>query len=119
MAESTALVQLGGICGILFGILLMAGLFATRPDVPDDNLSTQRVLNYLNNRQDMLVAGNGLSFILATFFLWLLGALHSALYIAEGQKTGKKKRLRDPQRRPERLLGPLVGSSSGWVGSYY
>jgi hypothetical protein len=89
MAESTALVQLGGICGILFGILLMAGLFATRPDVPDDNLSTQRVLNYLNNRQDMLVAGNGLSFILATFFLWLLGALHSALCIAEGQKTGK------------------------------
>ena len=89
MANSRALVRLGGICGILFVILLTPGLFIACPNVPDNNLSTQRVLNYLNDRQDVLMVGNGLSFIFAAFFfLWFLGVLHSVLRSAEGQEIG-------------------------------
>src|SRR3712207_3531868 len=89
MRSSPALVRLGGICGILFVILLIPGLFIARPDVPDDSLSTRQVVDYFNDRQDVLMIGNGLSFIFAAFFsLWFLGALHSVLRSAEGEEIG-------------------------------
>jgi hypothetical protein len=73
MRSSPALVRLGGICAILFVLLLIPGLFIARPDVPDDSLSTRQVVNSFNDRQDVLMIGNGLSFIFAAFFF-----LHSS-----------------------------------------
>jgi hypothetical protein len=89
MTNSTALVRLGGICGILFVILLIPGIFAARPDVPDASLSARQVLDYFDHKQGALLIGNGLSFIFAAFFfLWFLGVLHSVLRNAEGGETG-------------------------------
>jgi hypothetical protein len=89
MANSTALVRLGGICGILFVILLVPGIFAARPDVPDASLRAQQVLDYFDDKQRALLIGNGLLFIFAAFFfLWFLGVLHSVLRNAEGGEIG-------------------------------
>lgn len=89
MTNSTALARLGGICGILFVILLIPGLFAVRPDVPDGSSSSRQVLDYFNDVRDVLIIGNGLSFIFAAFFfLWFLGVLHGVLRRAEGEETG-------------------------------
>ena len=85
MENSTALVRLGGVCGILFVILLVPGVLVARPDVPDASLSAQQVLDYFDDKQGALLIGNGLSFIFAAFFfLWLLGVLRSA----EGEYSG-------------------------------
>jgi hypothetical protein len=89
MENSTALVRLGGLCGILFVILLVPGVFAARPDVPDASLSASQVLDYFDGKQGALLVGNGLAFIFATFFfLWFLGVLHGVLRSAEGEESG-------------------------------
>jgi len=89
MENSTALVRLGGVCGILFVILLVPGVLVARPDVPDASLSAQQVLDYFDDKQGALLIGNGLSFIFAAFFfLWLLGVLHGVLRSAEGEHSG-------------------------------
>jgi hypothetical protein len=88
MADSTAVVRLGGICGILFVILLIPGIFAARPDVPDASLNARQVLDYFDDKQGALIVGNGMSFIFAAFFLWFLGILHSVLRSAERGETG-------------------------------
>jgi len=84
MENSTALVRLGGVCGILFVILLVSGVLVARPDVPDASLSAQQVFDYFDDKQGALLIGNGLSFIFASFFLWFLGVLRSA----EGEHSG-------------------------------
>lgn len=89
MENDTALVRLGGICGVLFVLLLVPGIFAARPDVPDASLSSQQVLDYLGDKQTVLLIGNGLFFIFAAFFfLWFLGVLHGMLRSAEGEQSG-------------------------------
>ncbi|HKH37187.1 MAG TPA: hypothetical protein VKA82_08470 [Rubrobacter sp.] len=89
MENSTALVRLGGVCGILFVILLVPGVLVARPDVPDASLSAQQVLDYFDDKQGALLIGNGLSFIFAAFFfLWFLGVLHGVLRSAEGEHSG-------------------------------
>ena len=89
MANSTALVRLGGVCGILFVVLLVPGIFASRPDVPDASLSAQQMLDYLDDKQGALMVGNGFSFIFAAFFfLWFLGILHGVLRSGEGEGSG-------------------------------
>jgi hypothetical protein len=89
MENSTALVRLGGVCGILFVILLVPGVLVARPDVPDASLSAQQVLDYFADKQGALLIGNGLSFIFAAFFfLWFLGVLHGMLRSAEGEQSG-------------------------------
>src|SRR5215208_5778338 len=88
MENSTALVRLGGVCGILFVILLVPGVLVARPDVPDAKLGAQQVLDYFDDKQGALLIGNGLSFIFAAFFLWFLGVLHGVLRSAEGEYSG-------------------------------
>ena len=89
MENSTALVRLGGVCGILFVILLVPGVLVARPDVPDAKLGAQQVLDYFGDKQGALLIGNGLSFIFAAFFfLWFLGVLHGVLRSAEGEHSG-------------------------------
>ena len=89
MENSTALVRLGGVCGILFVILLVPGVLVARPDVPDAKLGAQQVLDYFDDKQGALLIGNGLSFIFAAFFfLWFLGVLHGVLRSAEGEHSG-------------------------------
>jgi len=88
MENSTAFVRLGGHCGIRFVILLVPGVVAARPDVPDASLSAPQMLDYVDGKQGALLVGNGLSFIFATFFfLWFLGVLHSVLRSARVRKA--------------------------------
>ena len=89
MENCTALVRWGGVCCILFVILLVPGVLVARPDVPDAKLGAQQVLDYFDDKQGALLIGNGLSFIFAAFFfLWFLGVLHGVLRSAEGEYSG-------------------------------
>jgi hypothetical protein len=89
MENSTALVRWGGLCSILFVILLVPGVIAARPDVPDASLSASQALDYLAAKQGALLVANGLAFIFAAFFfLWFLGVLHGVLRSVEGEERG-------------------------------
>jgi hypothetical protein len=89
MDNDTVLVRVGGLCGILFVILLVPGVFAARPEVPDASLSAPQMLDYFDGKQGALLVANGLSFIFATFFfVWFLGVLHAVLRSAEGEESG-------------------------------
>jgi hypothetical protein len=93
MENSTALARFGGICGILFVLLLIPGIFLARPDVPDASLSNRQVLDYFGDKQVALQMGNGLSFIFAAFFfVWFLGLLHGVLRRAEGEAASRPSR---------------------------
>ena len=87
MENSRALVRLGGLCSILFVILLVPGVFAARPDLPDASLSAPQVLDCFDSKRGALLVGNGLSFIFASFFLWFLGVLHGVLRKTEGEEA--------------------------------
>jgi hypothetical protein len=88
MDNDTVLVRLGGLCGILFVIPLVPGVFAARPVVPDASLSAPQMLGYFDGKQGALLVANGLSFIFATFFfVWFLGVLHAVLRSARVRKA--------------------------------
>jgi hypothetical protein len=67
MENSMALIRLGGLCGILFVILLIPGVFAARPDVPDASLSAPQVLDYFEGKRGALLVGNGPHFTVVCY----------------------------------------------------
>lgn len=88
MLNGRVAVRIGGICGILFVVLVVPS-FLSAPDTPVATSSPQEVISYFDNRQDGILTFNGLLLIFAAFFfLWFLGVLHSGLRGAEGEEHG-------------------------------
>ena len=76
-------VRIGGICGILFVVLVVPS-FLSPPDTPVAASGPQDVIDYFNGRQDGILIFNGLLLVFAAFFfLWFLGVLHGVLQSAE------------------------------------
>jgi|SRR5215216_5599416 len=89
MENSTAFVRLGGHCGIRFVILLVPGVVAARPDVPDASLSAPQMLDYVDGKQGALLVGNGLSFYLRHFLLsMVLRRTAQCVAECEGEESG-------------------------------
>jgi len=81
-------VRIGGICGILFVVLVVPS-FLSPPDTPVAASGPQDVIDYFNSRQDGILIFNGLLLIFAAFFfLWFLGVLQDVLRGAEGEGYG-------------------------------
>jgi hypothetical protein len=81
-------VRIGGICGILFVVLVVPS-FLSPPDTPVAPSGPQDVIDYFNGRQDGILIFNGLLLIFAAFFfLWFLGVLQDVLRSAEGEGYG-------------------------------
>src|SRR5215211_5652508 len=88
MLDPRTAVRLGGISGILFVVLIIPS-FLSPPDSPIATSGPQDVIDYFTDRQDSILALNGLLLIFAAFFfLGFLGVLHSVLKDAEGEGYG-------------------------------
>jgi hypothetical protein len=83
-----AVVRLGGICGILY-VLLMICPFLVRLPIATEDLSVQEVNAYFDIGRDPYLFTNGLLFAFSPFFfVWFLGILHGTLRRAEGEGGG-------------------------------
>lgn len=83
------LARLGGICGLLFVLLMVPAYVVGYPDAPTSTSSGREALGYFGASPDSFVLANGVLAVFSTFFfLWFLGALHSLLRRAEGEGVG-------------------------------
>ena len=79
------LVRLGGVCGLLFVLLMVPAYVVGTPDAPTAASGTRDVLGYFGTSAGTFVLFNGTIPLLSTFFfLWFLGALYGILRRAEG-----------------------------------
>ena len=81
--------RLGGICGLLFVLLMVPAYAVGYPDAPTSTSSAREAVGYFGASPDSFVLFNGTLAVFSTFFfLWFLGALHGVLRRAEGEAGG-------------------------------
>jgi hypothetical protein len=79
------LVRLGGICGLLFAVLMVPAYVVGYPDAPTSTSGAREVLGYFGASPGTFVFFNGTVVLFsAVFFLWFLGVLYGVLRRAEG-----------------------------------
>ena len=79
------LVRLGGVCGLLFVLLMVPAYVVGTPDAATSTSGAREVLGYYGTSAGNFVLLNGTLPLLSTlFFLWFLGGLYGVLRHAEG-----------------------------------
>ena len=79
------LARLGGICGLLYVLLMVPAYVVGYPDAPTATSGAREVIAYFGASPDTFVLANGTLAIFSTFFfVWFLGALHGLLRRTEG-----------------------------------
>ncbi len=79
------LARLGGVCGLLFVLLIVPAYVVGYPDAPTSVSTVREVIGYFGASPDTFVLFNGVLPLFSTFFfLWFLGALYGVLRRAEG-----------------------------------
>jgi hypothetical protein len=79
------LARLGGICGLLFVLLIVPAYVVGYPDAPTSTSSAREVLGYFGTSAGTFVLFNGTVPLLSTFFfLWFVGVLYGVMRRAEG-----------------------------------
>jgi hypothetical protein len=79
------LVRLGGVCGLLFVLLMVPAYMVGTPDAAISTSGAREVLGYFGTSAGNFVFSNGALPLLSTFFfLWFLGVLYGLLRRAEG-----------------------------------
>jgi hypothetical protein len=83
------LARLGGVCGLLFVLLMVPAYVVGYPDAPTPTSAAEDVVGYFGEAPGSFVLANGVLTVFSTFFfLWFLGALHGLLGRAEGEEGG-------------------------------
>ena len=83
------LARLGGVCGLLFVLLLVPAYVVGYPDAPTPTSGAGEVIGYFGASPDTFVLANGVLAIFSTFFfVWFLAALHGVLGRVEGGEGG-------------------------------
>jgi hypothetical protein len=83
------LARLGGVCGLLYVLLLVPAYVVGYPDAPTSTSAAADVVGYFGASPDTFVLANGVLAVFSTFFfVWFLGALHGLLGRAEGEEGG-------------------------------
>jgi hypothetical protein len=81
--------RLGGICGLLFVLLMVPAYVVGSPDAPPPASALEDLVGYFGSPQGTFVLANGVLAVFSTFFfLWFLGALHGLIRGAEGEEVG-------------------------------
>jgi hypothetical protein len=79
------LVRLGGVCGLLFVLLMVPAYVVGTPDAATSTSGAREALGYFGTSAGNFVFSNGAIPLLSTFFfLWFLGVLYGLLRRAEG-----------------------------------
>ena len=87
--EGRGLARLGGVCGLLFVILMVPAYVVGYPDAPTPTSGDAEVIGYFGASPDTFVLANGVLAVFSTFFfIWFLGALHGLLGRLEGGEGG-------------------------------
>lgn len=85
MAERD-LARLGGVCGLLFALLMVPAYVVGYPDAPTSTSSVEEMIAYFGEGPGAFVLANGvIPLFSAFFFVCFLGALHGLLRRAEGE----------------------------------
>ena len=80
---------MGGICGLLYVLLMVPAYVVGYPDAPTAGSSARDVVGYFGDSPGTFVLANGTLTIFSSFlFVWFLGALHGLLRRAEGEEGG-------------------------------
>jgi|SRR5215210_2511846 len=83
------LARLGGLCGLLYVLLMVPAYVVGYPDAPTPTSGAEDVVGYFGASPDTFVLANGVLAVFSTFFfLWFLGALYGVLRRAEGEEVG-------------------------------
>lgn len=83
------LARLGGICGLLFVLLMVPAYAVGYPDAPTQSSSAREALVYFGASPGNFLLFNGVLAVFSTFFfLWFLGALSGVVRQAEGEGGG-------------------------------
>jgi len=87
--SGNGLSRLGGICGLLFVLLMVPAYVVGYPDAPTSTSSGREALGYFGESPGSFVLANGVLAVFSTFFFFVvLGALHGLLRRAEGEEAG-------------------------------
>ena len=79
------LARLGGVCGLLFVLLMVPAYVVGYPDAPTSTSGAREVLGYFGTSAGTFVLFNGTLALLSTFFfLWFLRVLYGVMRRAEG-----------------------------------
>ena len=79
------LARLGGVCGLLYVLLMVPAYVVGYPDAPTPGSSAQEVIEYFGASPGTFVLANGVLAVFSTFFfLWFLTALHGVMRRSEG-----------------------------------
>jgi hypothetical protein len=79
------LARFGGVCGLLFVLLIVPAYVVGYPDAPTSTSGAGEVLGYFGTSAGTFVFFNGTLALLSTFFfLWFLGVFYGVLRRAEG-----------------------------------
>jgi hypothetical protein len=83
--SGSGLVRLGGVCGLLFVLLMVPAYVVGTPDAPTTTSGAREVLGYFGTSAGTFVLFNGTVPLLSTFFfVWFLGVFYGVLRRAEG-----------------------------------
>lgn len=80
------LARLGGICGLLYALLMVPAYVVGYPDAPTPSSGAEEVVEYFGASPGAFVLANGTLAVFSTFFfLWFLTALYGVLRRSEGE----------------------------------
>lgn len=80
---------MGGVCGLLYVILMVPAYVVGYPDAPTPASSAEEVVGYFGASPDTFVLANGTLAVFSTFFfVWFLAMLYGVLRRAEGEEVG-------------------------------
>src|SRR5918998_4623143 len=83
------LARLGGICGLLYVLLMVPAYVVGYPDAPTPASGVEEVVGYFGGASGSFILANGTLTVFSTFFFfWFLGALHALLRGAERSHVG-------------------------------
>ncbi len=83
------LARLGGVCGLLYVLLMVPAYVVGYPDAPTPSSGAEEVVDYFGASPGTFVLANGVIAVFSTFFfLWFLAALYGVLRRAEGEEVG-------------------------------
>lgn len=86
---SRDLARLGGVCGLLFVLLMVPAYVVGYPDAPTPASGVEDVVEYFGASPGSFVLANGVITVFSTFFfLWFLAALYGVLRRVEGGEVG-------------------------------
>jgi hypothetical protein len=85
MDQSSGWIRFGGICGVVFGVLILISIFSA-PNPPSSSASAKDVLDYMTANKDAVIISTSIGVPVASLFaLWFIGTLAHVVRGVDGE----------------------------------